>query len=52
MVLQYDKTETVGDSLDDVLSVQMIRELIDWAETDPTLRQCADTEVPARPPLT
>lgn len=44
VVLQYDKTETVGDTLDDVLSVQMIRELIDWAETDPTLRQCADTE--------
>jgi len=44
VVLQYDKTETVGDSLDDVLSVQMIRELIDWAETDPSLRQCADTE--------
>jgi Na+/melibiose symporter-like transporter len=49
VVLQYDKTETVGDTLDDVLSVQMIRELIDWAETDPTLRQCADTEVSVPP---
>ncbi len=48
VVLQYDKTETMTDPLDDEISVRMIRELIDWATADPLIRQCADTQVPVR----
>ncbi|GFH05537.1 predicted protein, partial [Haematococcus lacustris] len=41
--LRYDKVETVTDFLDDTTSVAVLRQLIDWAATDPLVRRVADT---------
>ena len=45
VVLQYNTTETFNDTLDDVIGALMIRELIDWAGSDPVIKHCTDTEV-------
>ena len=45
VVIQYNTRETINDTLDDEISALMIRELIDWAESDPVIKHCADTEV-------
>ncbi|KAL6765607.1 hypothetical protein V8C86DRAFT_2455374 [Haematococcus lacustris] len=41
--LRYDKVETVTDFLDDTTSVAVLRQLMDWAATDPLVRRVADT---------
>ncbi len=40
--MRYDKLDTVTDTLDDVTSVAMLRELIDWCGTNALMRRLAD----------
>ncbi|KAK9808325.1 hypothetical protein WJX73_001885 [Symbiochloris irregularis] len=40
----YDKAETALDNLDDILSVNMISEIIDWAKSDPLLGRITNTD--------
>jgi hypothetical protein len=42
-VVRYDKFDTLTDTLDDVTSVAMLRELVDWCGKDALMRQLADT---------
>ena len=35
--------ESATEPLDDRVSVELIREIMDWAKTDPVLSQLADT---------
>lgn len=41
-VVRYDKKETMTESLDDVTSVQLLTDLINWCGTDPLMRRIAD----------
>ena len=40
----YDKVETLTESLDDVVSTSVIREIIDWASINPLMQRISDTE--------
>lgn len=40
----YDKRETVNDPVNDDVTVRLLRELIDWATTDPALSKLCDTK--------
>ena len=46
VVLQYNKRENVagGNALDDLVSAQMIKDLIGWAQSDVLLGQLVDTK--------
>lgn len=39
----YDKVESVIDPLDDVLSKNVIHEVIDWTQSDPLMQQITDS---------
>ena len=39
----YDKIESPLDALDDVISANFIKDLVNWSKTDPLLSQIADT---------
>ena len=38
----YDKVENIMEPLDDVVSKNVIREIINWAEADPLMQQLAN----------
>ncbi|GMH41771.1 hypothetical protein BSKO_09681 [Bryopsis sp. KO-2023] len=42
VAVSYDKVESVLDALDDLVSASFIREIIDWSQQDPLMRQLAD----------
>ena len=42
VAILYDKIENPADALDDVVSAEFIRDIIDWAGVDPLLTQIAD----------
>jgi len=39
----YDKVETVMESSDDILSVSVIKDIIDWASTNPLMQKISDS---------
>eukprot|EP00210_Caulerpa_lentillifera_P008006 g7645.t1 len=39
----YDKVETIMEPLDDVVSIDLVREIIDWTQSNPLMRKLANS---------